>query len=375
MDPANSGTPSGKQPPSHAEENLRGVLPLKRYGLKNLLTFIFSLALFLLALELMKSGAASLTPTIQELMAPNDPFAGLGFGWLASYVVLSGSPIAAVALALFDANTIGDLSAFMMIAGSRMGASLIVMFVGLLYILRGHGRQTSLLTGLLAMIITGSVFVPALPVGLLLLRLSEFRFRIGATGGAALSSLLETVLGPPVQLATSHLPGYGVFALGLLLTVASLSLIDRSLPEIDLQDNVFSGVARLLYRPSVSFVLGVLLTLVTMSVSVSLSLLVPLSVRGYIRRENLVPYIMGCNISTFVDTLIAGILLRNPGAIKIVLIQMLAVALISMLVLAFAYRPFERLALRLAVWLNHTRTRLAGFTLIALMLPLLLLNL
>ena len=63
-------------------------------------------------------------------------------------------------------------------------------------------------------------------------------------------------------------------------------------------------MARILYRPVVTFLLGALVTLLTMSVSLSLSILVPLSMRGYVRRENVIPYVMGANITTFIDTLI-----------------------------------------------------------------------
>ena len=66
---------------------------------------------------------------------------------------------------------------------------------------------------------------------------------------------------------------------------------------------------------------GALVTLLTLSVSVSLSVLVPLNHRGYVRRENVIPYIMGAGITTFVDTLLAALLLtqshrlcRRPGA-------------------------------------------------------------
>jgi Na+/phosphate symporter len=62
-----------------------------------------------------------------------------------------------------------------------------------------------------------------------------------------------------------------------------------------------------------------------MSVSVSLSILVPLSDRGFIRRENLIPYILGANITTFIDTLLASVLLDNPLAFTIVLVQMVSI--------------------------------------------------
>lgn len=355
---------------SHVSENLRGALPFGAPGVGRLVLFLISLALFLLALELMKAGASGLTPLTENLISLDDPITGLGFGWISSYFVLSGSPIAAVALAFFDAGAISTETAFTMIAGSRMGASLIVMFVGLIYVLQGHEQLTSLLTGLLALIITGLVYIPAIPLGLFFLNAELFDVQIVVPGVARAGSLLDRLLGPPIELATNYLSLPVVFLVGLLLTMVSLNLIDRALPEFHLEGNVFGGVSRLLYRPSISFLLGLLFTLVTMSVSVSLGLLVPLSVRGYIRRENLVPYIMGCNISTFVDTLIAGLLLRNPTAADIVLVQMISVLLVSIIILATVYRRFEQFALGAALWLNRDRRRLAGFLVAILALPL-----
>jgi Na+/phosphate symporter len=157
-------------------------------------------------------------------------------------------------------------------------------------------------------------------MGLAILSIPAATTPITLPGEASIASLVDLVFGWPVGLATEILPDWGVFLLGLGVTVLSLNLIDRALPELDKEENVFGRFSKLLYRPSVTFVLGLILTLLTMSVSVSLGLLVPLSARGYIRRENLIPYIMGCNISTFIDTLIAGILLRNPVATNVVLI-------------------------------------------------------
>ena len=66
-----------------------------------------------------------------------------------------------------------------------------------------------------------------------------------------------------------------MFGLGVGLTVISLELIDKALPEFELEDNVFGEVPKLLYRPLISFLLGFGFTLITMSVSISLGLLVP----------------------------------------------------------------------------------------------------
>jgi Na+/phosphate symporter len=355
---------------THTEDNLRGILPTTRIRWHKIGLFFASIALFILALELMKAGTRGLAPLTNDLLHINNLISGLGFGWLSSYLVLSGSPVAAMALTFLDVGTINSHTAFAMIVGSRIGGSLIVVLIGLAYMLRGHKKGTSLLVGLLALIITVSIYVFALPLGVTMLSMPIAKTRIHLPTEVGLASLIDLLFGPPVDLASKTLPDWSVFLLGLGATVLSLNLIDKALPELDLEEHVFGRVSRLLYRPSVTFVLGLILTLLTMSVSVSLGLLVPLSVRGYVRRENLVPYIMGCNISTFVDTLIAGVLLRNPLATNVVLVQMVSILIISLIILAFFYRAYERLMLRIALWLNQRRERLSLFFALILLIPL-----
>jgi len=90
--------------------------------LRRLLYGASGLVLFLLALELVKKGAAGLTPLLQPLQAAGDAGA-LGFGWLMACVVLSGSPVAAVALGLLAGGTLAPRACLAMIVGSRLGAS------------------------------------------------------------------------------------------------------------------------------------------------------------------------------------------------------------------------------------------------------------
>lgn len=120
------------------------------------------------------------------------------------------------------------------------------------------------------------------------------------------------------------------------------------------------------------FLLGASITLISMSVSVSLGILVPLSARGFVRRENLIPYIMGANITTFIDTLVAAVLLRNPAAFTIVLVGMVSIALVSILILATIYHRYERSVLRATGWLTTSNRNLGLFMIIIFALPLVL---
>jgi len=187
-----------------------------------------------------------------------------------------------------------------------------------------------------------------------------------------LVSAIDVVFDPLVGLAEAYLPHWLVFVIGFGVLWFSLSLIDRALPDLRLQESAFSGMARLLYRPMVTFALGLAITSVTMSVSVSLSMLVPLSVRGYIRRENVIPYIMGANITTFVDTLVAALLLNNPQAFTVVLVEMVSVAVVSLAILLLAYAPYERAVLRGVQQIGHSRRSLALFLVVIVGLPIVL---
>ena len=150
----------------------------------------------------------------------------------------------------------------------------------------------------------------------------------------------------------------------------SFNLLDRALPEIDPERSGFERVGRLVYRPMAMFVLGMAVTSVTLSVSVSLSILVPLSAKGFIRRENTLPYIMGANITTFIDTLFAALLMGGSQAFTIVLVEMLSVAGISILILVFMYRWYERGIVWLLDVIMGTNRGLAIFMGVMLVVPI-----
>jgi Na+/phosphate symporter len=327
------------------------------------------LLVFVLALQLMKAGARVLAPMLQETALLQDPLDSLGFGWLGAYLVLSGSPVAAAALSLFNGGALTGLQTFTMINGSRMGASFIVMFIGFLYMLRGHEPKRSLSMGLLSLLTTWSIYIPAMLVGTLLLTNGTLD-HIHLSSSAELASFIDAIFDPIVDWITGWAPGLLIFAVGVGVILIAFNLIDRALPDLKLGGTEFEQAPRLLYRPIVMFALGAAVTVVSMSVSVSLSLLVPLSARGYVRRENVIPYIMGANISTFIDTLVASMLMNKPQSFTIVLVEMLSVAAVSLVVLTLFYRPYERQVLRLAGWITARRRHLTAFMLVMVLVPI-----
>jgi solute carrier family 34 (sodium-dependent phosphate cotransporter) len=334
--------------------------------------FVASIFLFILAITLMKEGARDLAPLVRDLFHVTNPANSLGFGWLFAYIVMSGSPVAAAALTFFDAGVIDQASTFTMITGSRLGASFIVLFIGFIYVLRGRNRATSLSMGLLSLIVTGTTYTVGLVVGLLLLGtawLNSFQLQ----SGALLTSATDLIFDPITELFLAFLPRWSLFLVGFGIILLSFNLFDRCLPQMSIKESQVGRVSRLVYQPWVMFLLGASITLVSMSVSVSLSILVPLSQRGFIRRENVIPYIMGANITTFIDTLLAAVLLNNPAAFSVVLAEMLSITIVSIVILTLFSRIYQEKILDLVNGIIGNNRNLAIFMVTILIVPIILL--
>jgi len=334
--------------------------------------FVSSLYLFVLGITFMKEGARAVAPLMRDLLDVSSAVNTLGFGWLFAYTIMSGSPVAAAALAFFDAGLVDKLGAFAMITGSRLGASFIVLVIGFLYVLRGRDRATSLSMGLLSLMVTATTYVPALFLGAVFLHTGALD-ALQLHSGALLHSFIDRVIEPVAGVASVLLPDWGIFVLGLGVIWFSFNLFDKCLPQMTLKESQLGWMSRLVYRPWVMFFLGALITTISMSVSLSLSVLVPLSARGFVRRENVIPYIMGANITTFVDTLLAAVLLNNPPAFTIVLVEMSSIAVVSMIILATIYRRYERGMLRLVAWITARQRNLALFMMAIFVIPIILL--
>jgi Na+/phosphate symporter len=188
-----------------------------------------------------------------------------------------------------------------------------------------------------------------------------------------ITSFIEGLFEPIAGLISGLLPDWGVFLVGLGIMMVSFQLFDKCLPQMTLKESHVGWMSRLVYRPVVMLGLGALVTLVSMSVSLSLSILVPLSNRGFVRRENVIPYIMGANITTFIDTLLAAVLLQNTQAFSIVFSGMLSITIISLLILVIIYKQYQIFLLRSITWIFQKNQNLIIFLLLIFIIPIILL--
>jgi solute carrier family 34 (sodium-dependent phosphate cotransporter) len=343
---------------------------------KRSLALILGLFLFVGALQLMKTGAGTLGVLQPGSVLVENALSTLGLGWLGALILLSGSPVAATSLTLVAAGEdsggargVSELEGFTMLTGSRLGAAFVVLVVAVVYAARaGEGRRRApASTAVLALTATAVVYLPAVVLGALLLSWGPYaELELGFPAGFV--DLIDLVYGGVVERA-ENTPAPLVFLAGLGVLLLAFKLIDTALPDI--------GGDRVARRPAwlrrkwPMFALGSAVALVTMSVSVALTILVPLVAKRMVRQEYVLPYIMGANITTLGDTMLAAFALDSPAAVRVVLAEVIAAGSLSVLLLALAYPTIWSALWSFQTAVARSRTRLAAFTLGVLLVPVL----
>ncbi|HEX2196643.1 MAG TPA: hypothetical protein VHJ76_06930 [Actinomycetota bacterium] len=330
--------------------------------------FLLALFLFVGALQVMKEGAAGLSILSHDGLARNAG-ATLGLGWVGALLVLSGSPIAASALALVKAGTITEIEGFTMLTGSRLGAAFVVLLVAVIAALRsGEGRRMApVSTAVMALSTTALIYVPGAVAGFFLLEWEPFH-SLELQFPAQFGDLIDLVYGDLLTLVADWSAPL-LFLAGLALLLVAFKLIDSVVPELS-EDAIESSRLSWLRRKWPMFGLGCLVALVAMSVSVALTVLVPLVAKGYVKREDVLPYIMGANITTLGDTLLAAFLLHSPAAVRIVLAGIVGTTVVSVVLLAFFYPQVRRGMWRFQRQMVKSKARLAIFTATLFAVPL-----
>ncbi|HSP54770.1 MAG TPA: hypothetical protein VLS25_04200, partial [Dehalococcoidia bacterium] len=228
-----------------------------------------------------------------------------------------------------------------------------------------------LFIGVVALLTAFTLWLPVLPIGIAVLKAGWFdSVKVGTPPG--ITSIIDIVYDPIVDRAVDVLPRILLFAAGIGVLLTAFAIFDRALPNLEQPSLKVERIKQWLHHPLAMFALGLGITAMTLSVSISLTLLIPLSLKGYVRRDNIIPYVMGANISTWVDTMVAALLLNTPRAFTIVFTEMAVGGSVSLIVLLFFYKPYSRAILAAARAVTHSRRGFALFLGAIFVVPLVL---
>jgi Na+/phosphate symporter len=337
------------------------------------------LYVFVGALQILKTGAAAGLEVLTGGFLFHNAGSTLGLGWIGAMLTLSGSTVAATALTLRAAGSITEIQGFTMVTGGRLGAAFVVLLVAVIYVLRkGEGeRMKPLSTAVMALVITGVIYVPGAAIGLLLLHWGPFQ-RIHLAAPHQFGNLIDLLYGWLLN-AIDGLPALVNFFGGLVLLIVAFKLVDLLMPELT-EEQLQGSRLNWLRHKWPMFAMGIACVVATMSVSVALTILVPLVAKGYVKREDLIPYIVGADLGTLVDKLIVafivGIGVKNhalaESPVRIILAEIIGTATVGLFIMTFVYKPFRSAIWRFQRQMLKSKARLAAFTGSLLLIPLII---
>lgn len=336
--------------------------------LGRIVAVILVLGLFILALELVKESLSSqagafIYEKLQGLVSTS--LKAFSMGWLGTCTMLSGSPVAATGIGFFSSGILPQTSLLALILGSRAAPKLILFLAGLVALLKKKSVARALGIGLIEFLTTLTVVAGSTFLSWWLLDSKLVYWLMGRLqGGLEFFDVLQKTIAPLAGLVINFLSPSLAFIGGVGILIVSIFLFDKvfHLAEIgDVSDEVVELSLRarfhlLFYQPKVylehvlsfpkrvaakfsgksfkeklgvvfkgvvqnpvgAFFLGLVVTAVTMSSSVSVALLLPFYTYGMINIRSVVPYVLGANISTYADTLILAMVAGNFGAVQVI---------------------------------------------------------
>jgi len=143
-------------------------------------------------------------------------------------------------------------------------------------------------------------------------------------------------------------PPWAGMVLGGLSLVIALGAVERYMTAIFSMPRSWNLIRMTFSRPLRAFVAGFLFTVMVPSTTVMVSLLVPLASSGVIRSEYyILPYILGANVGTVFDVMIAALATGDPVSLGVWLVH-LTINLAGALIFMPLLEPFSRLVRRVA---------------------------
>jgi sodium-dependent phosphate cotransporter len=298
----------------------------------------FSITMFVFGLQLLGDSTEAVAELLRGLVKAvvTGDLSALGAGWFLAYIVLNGATSGAIGIAFLQSGLIDAVNAFMFISGSRLGATFIVVFIGLLEYMQGKNSdiRDSCSIGLLQFLTTYIVYIPAIILGYLMLENLDMSF-LEVQAPAAFNYGLDMIFGPFTSLLSSNLPPSLLFLSSIGILIGSLRLFDRSFKDLS-EDRFRSKYLRFqLSNKWDSFAVGAAITLVSTSVALSVGIIVPLYNRGYFRRKEIIPYLMGANLTTMISNIMAAAVIESAVAMKMTLALTISVFIATIAVLTF----------------------------------------
>ncbi len=278
--------------------------------------FIFSLELMGTSLKMMGKGMA--TTLIQTT---TNPFVGLFVGILATSLIQSSSSTTSIVVGLVAGGVLNVANAIPIIMGANIGTSVTNTLASLTQIKRSGEFVRSFSVAIVHdyfNLLSVLVIFPLQYFTNFLGRISNFMGQeFQNVGGLKFLSPVKALTRPLMDVLKHLVEDYPwiLFVLSLVLLLFALTQMVKALKVLVVK-KAEAWFDRYLFKTALrAFFVGLLLTFMVQSSSITTSLVVPMAGAGLLTIIQIFPYTVGANLGTTVTAILAALVTGNLAAI------------------------------------------------------------
>lgn len=288
-----------------------------------LYVFLFSIGLLGSSLKLFGADLAK-----QLIATTAHPIVGLFIGILATSVVQSSSMTTSLIVGMVASSMLTVENAIPMVMGANIGTTITNLLVSLAHIRKSREFQRAFGAGVVHDIfnlLSVALFLPLQYATNFLGILSEDLAKVFSdVGGMTLFNPVKTVTKPVIHMLLD-----GINHNALAGTIIAVVLLFFSLNYmVKILKSVFIGhltglFERVIFKTTFrSFVVGLFITVMVQSSSITTSLVIPLAGSGVLNIIQIYPYTLGANLGTTATAILASLATGNLSAVSIAFAHM-----------------------------------------------------
>jgi len=322
---------------------------------KNAAGSLISIYFFISAIILIKSSAKIMGVALAEkiVLLIRDTTSAIFSGWIITALLHSSGAFDSIIVAFTSSGVMPLSLAVAAIIGAEVGTTVTPFLISVIERMKGKRESEAgfnvALTHVLYNLATLAVFYP--------LELFFGVFTNLARQGTnifvkmpwlnAVPDILDIVT-PWVEPLLEVIPPWSGIVLGALMLIVALGAVEKYMTAIFSMPRSWNLIRSTFTRPGRAFVAGFLFTVLVPSTTVMVSLLVPLATSGVIRAEYyILPYILGANIGTVFDVMVAALATGDPVSLGVWLVH-LSINLVGALLFMPLLKPFSVFTRRFA---------------------------
>lgn len=296
----------------------------------------------------------------QLIESSNNPLVALFGGVLATALIQSSSTTTSIVVGLVAAGTLPFQTAIYVVMGANIGTSVTNILVSLGHITRSaefkRAYSASTIHDFFNLIAVFTLFPLQYFFNILGFLADHLAADYAHIGGLKFASPIKLITKPAIHLIIDVLAKkpWPILILSLVLLFVALRYLVKILKilVIDRVEAVFDTV---IFKNALRAMgLGVILTVMVQSSSITTSLVVPLAGAGILTLEQIFPYTLGANVGTTITAILAALSLGDQTAVAVAFAHLL----FNVLGILFVWpiRAIRNIPMRLARGLSEIAT-------------------